>query len=60
MIMAFVLCSCRFTSTVVTKNTCKSICLGVQLRLNRHNDNYADYTGGCVISVIIIVPQCVT
>ena len=37
--------TCRHNkAAVVTKNACKSICLGVQLR-HRLIDNYADYTG---------------
>ena len=31
-------------AAVVTKNACKSICLGVQLQHSRGIDNYADYT----------------
>ena len=33
-------------AAVVTKNACKSICLGVQLPHSRCIDDYADYTGG--------------
>ena len=35
---------CYNKAAVVTKNACKSICLGVQLH-NRLINNYADYTG---------------